>query len=111
MLENFGARSHRMYRASNLGGYMLIICAFQLVYPTPFPVNSPHSVVQSNILVWDGRVSPGEPGGRRERAEAAHNGGDQVDGKGTWSPSENCREEYPSGGLFCPPSRLSPYSS
>lgn len=106
MLENFGARSHRMCRALNLSGYMLIICAFQLVYP-PFPVNSPHAVVQSDILIWDGRVSPGEPGGRRERAEAAHNGGDQVDGKGAWSPSENCWEEYPSGGLFCPPFCLS----
>jgi hypothetical protein len=63
-----------------------IMCAFQFVYPTPFPVNAPHSVVQSDILIWDGRVSPGEHGGRQKRAEAAHNGGDQVDGKGTWSP-------------------------
>jgi len=64
MLEKFGTRSQCMCRASNLGGYMLIICAFQFLYPTPFTVNSPHLVVQSDILIWDGRVSPGEHGGR-----------------------------------------------
>lgn len=77
----------------------------------PRPLNSPYLVVQSDILVWDGRVSPGERGGRRERAEAAHNGGDQTYGKSTWSPSEDRREEYPFGGLFCPFSHLPPCSS